>query len=329
MPDEDEIVVELDPKDMAGGVDPPAPGADADKPPPSDDDAAAVLRGQVDKLKGELETSKRQLDGAIAGQSEAQARAEQAARAAQEARRAAVEESTRSRESRKQGIDAEASALENSLAVAHASQDYTQVAKLQRQMTALEVERRELDRGEPPATRSTEGRVVRDQQPPPQRMDMVEAMAAQLAPPAAAWIRAHPDYATDQNKNMRLKAHHTLVVADGFQANTPEYFAEIEKRLGMRKADGGDTAGAPPAAAQRGASPPPRPSAPARSADGVSMDNGGKAVVKLNASEQRTATDGTMVWNYGPLKGQPIGVKEYARRKALLAKDGRYETPYV
>lgn len=336
MADDDEIVVELDPKEMDATPE-VASKADTEdsKPrqPAADDDAAGVLRGQVEKLKGELETSKRQLNGAIAGQTEAQARAEQAARAAQEARRAAIEESSRSRESRKQGIEAEAEALENSLAVANASQDYVQVAKIQRKMMALEAERIDLQRGEPPVPASTEGRVVREQQQPshPTRTDIVEAMAATLAPPAAAWIRAHPDYASDPNKNTRLRAHHALVVADGFTVNSPEYFAEIEKRLGMT-GDGSDAgkrgAATPPPASQRGASPPPRPSAPARGSDDVGMDSG-KVTVKLSRSEQSMATDGTMIWNYGPLKGQPIGVKEYARRKAALQKDGRFETPYV
>ncbi len=42
--------------------------------------------------------------------------------------------------------------------------------------------------------------------------------------------------------------------------------------------------------------------------------------VKLTKSEVASATDGTHVWNDGPLKGQPIGLQELARRKSKMAE---------
>ena len=66
------------------------------------------------------------------------------------------------------------------------------------------------------------------------------------------------------------------------------------------------------------------PSAPISRGDGGDISSGGPAVVKLSAGEARAATDGSIIWNAGPNKGEPIGVKEYARRKAIMMKQGQY-----
>ena len=64
--------------------------------------------------------------------------------------------------------------------------------------------------------------------------------------------------------------------------------------------------------------------------------NGGATEVRLSAAEARSATDGTLVWNYEDptgkgrfKKGEPIGIQEMARRKAALTKDGRYQNVSV
>jgi hypothetical protein len=48
------------------------------------------------------------------------------------------------------------------------------------------------------------------------------------------------------------------------------------------------------------------------------------------------ATDGTLVWNYDDpsgkakfKKGEPIGIREMARRKSLMTKEGRYDRSQV
>jgi hypothetical protein len=40
--------------------------------------------------------------------------------------------------------------------------------------------------------------------------------------------------------------------------------------------------------------------------------------VRLTKGEYQQAIDGTICWNSGPLKGKPIGPKEYARRKVAM-----------
>jgi len=67
------------------------------------------------------------------------------------------------------------------------------------------------------------------------------------------------------------------------------------------------------------------PAAPISRGDGGDISSGGgPAVIKLTPGEARAATDGSIVWNSGPSKGEPIGVKEYARRKSIMMKQGHY-----
>src|SRR5260370_373085 len=47
--------------------------------------------------------------------------------------------------------------------------------------------------------------------------------------------------------------------------------------------------------------------------------------VYLSEKEKKIATDGTLVWNYGPNKGKALGLQEMARRKAEMHKQGMYD----
>lgn len=72
------------------------------------------------------------------------------------------------------------------------------------------------------------------------------------------WLRAHPDYLEDEVKNAELTLADRTARRAGLKPNTPEYFAHIEERLGMRgdKQDEPE-AGAEPVQQQRAAAPAP------------------------------------------------------------------------
>ena len=79
---------------------------------------------------------------------------------------------------------------------------------------------------------------------------VVEGVASALGPKSADWIRAHPEYARDIKLLNLMKAKHYEVVAElGDEAannETPEYFAAVEKKLGIgarKAATNGDAAG--------------------------------------------------------------------------------------
>lgn len=124
----------------------------------------------------------------------------------------------------------------------------------------------------------------------------------QYTPATADWLRRHPEWTADPRKSAKLQGAHHMAVGDGLTPDTPEYFEHVEKTIGLR-GGGSDVGG-------RGAAGRP-----------VSSNSG---QVKLTKGEAERANDGSIVWNFGPNKGKPIGNVEYARRKIEMQKSGMY-----
>lgn len=166
---------------------------------------------------------------------------------------------------------------------------------------------------------------------PQTQADPVEAFISQRSAPTAKWLRDHPDDAralatnSDPRRAAKLNAADSDAVAEGFARDTPEYFKHVESFLGITKTNGKGANGAAQTQ-RRAASAPVAPVA--SSAGGVS----GGTEVRLSAGEARSATDGTLIWNYDDpsgqkrfKKGDPIGVQEMARRKLALKESGQYD----
>lgn len=162
------------------------------------------------------------------------------------------------------------------------------------------------------------------QQQPTRPADPVEAYVQGRTQPTANWIRQHPEFVTDTTKNAKLTAAHFDAVGEGISVDSPEYFEHVEKFVGLKK----------PVEQQRQRRPS-APTAPVRhSGEGPSTN--GALEVRLTRGEATAATDGTHVWNYDDptgknrwKKGDPIGVQEFARRKAAMEQEGRYDRTYV
>jgi len=162
-----------------------------------------------------------------------------------------------------------------------------------------------------------------------QSADPVDAFTKGMSPKSAAWIRAHPECVTDQKKNARMLAAHNLAIADDVLVDSEEYFRRIEEGVG--KAPVKKTDPEPKVIDGR------RPSSAAASGTGTGRDrlSGGGVEVRLTKGEARSATDGTLVWNYDDPtgqkrwnKGEPIGLAEMARRKHEGIKNGLYDKSY-
>lgn len=52
-----------------------------------------------------------------------------------------------------------------------------------------------------------------------------------------AWIDAHPQYNTDNKFRMKCQAADADAVAEGIERDTPEYFAHVERFVGLAKAE--------------------------------------------------------------------------------------------
>jgi hypothetical protein len=132
-------------------------------------------------------------------------------------------------------------------------------------------------------------------QRPQQPSDPVEAFARGRTEATAAWVKSHPDYITDPRKFAKLQSGHYSALAEGLTPDTPEYFARVEKEIGLRKGENRQQT--------------------KRTGD----DNHGVrgSEVHLTPGEAAAATNGAVVWNQADVKarrcrpdqvGEPIGL---------------------
>lgn len=152
---------------------------------------------------------------------------------------------------------------------------------------------------------------------PETNADPFENYVSRFTPRSQDYLRKHKEVVTDPKKNKLLIAAHYEAEASGYTADTDDYFDFIDQRMGYKNVENEKPA---PKTQQRGTTPAAPVSRSVDSASASTTPN----VIKLSAGEAKAATDGTILWNHGPDKGKPIGVKEYARRKAQMMRDGAY-----
>jgi len=140
--------------------------------------------------------------------------------------------------------------------------------------------------------------------------DPVEAMASNLTPRSAEWVRAHPEFARDQVLTRRMVRAHEDAIDEGIRPDTDEYFEYVESRLKIRQPPVQQEAALSEAststAGRRAAAPPAAPVS--RSGTGT---GGRPNVVTLSRAEQEAARDMGMT------------PKEYAENKMALVKAGK------
>jgi hypothetical protein len=146
--------------------------------------------------------------------------------------------------------------------------------------------------------------------------DPVEALASQLTPRSADWVRRHPQCVTDQRLYQKMIAAHNLAVADGYVPDSDDYFDFIEDtmklnqraepRREMRMEEDDSPLSSAATATKQRTAPPAAPVS--RTA---SSGNPRQNVVRLSKDEREMA--------------QMMGMtdQEYARNKAQLIKEGK------
>lgn len=118
--------------------------------------------------------------------------------------------------------------LKQNLAAAMANQDFATVAEIQEALASNAAKLGQLE----------DGKIRLENAPkkqPPVIEDKVEALAVQLSPRAAAWIRAHPEYARNERLYQKMLGAHNVVSADGVEPDSDEYFSGVENVLGITK----------------------------------------------------------------------------------------------
>jgi len=324
--DDDEIIVTIEPE-----LDETLGTGDADVKViegRANEDPALDLKNQFTKMQGDLTTANQRITSAETE--------------AQRTQRLLDEERVRNKHLETEVIDTRKSTVEQGITAATAEADAAQAdyerafadgdaaaaARAQRRMSQAEgrISRLTEAKEDLAATKPAPRKVEEQPRRAAPSSDPVEEYVKGRTPTTAAWIRAHPDFVTDARKNAKLTGAHFDAVGEGLTVDTPEYFAHVEKFLGLKVE-------AKPGAAQQQQR---RPSAPTAPGADVGGRNGAPSTVKLTRSEATAATDGTIVWNYDDpsgknkfKKGDPIGHSEFARRKLAMEREGRYDRTYT
>jgi hypothetical protein len=259
---------------------------------------------ESDPVEDTLETLKGQLEAERKARQEAQRRAseaEQSAYAAQgEVQDASLHLVSNAIDTVRQNNDI----LKANYREAMSMNDYDAAADIQAEMSANAAKLLQLEQGK---------QALEDQprQPAPQPYvaDPVEALASQLSPRSADWVRRNPQFATDPRLYQKMIAAHNLAMADDIPADSDDYFDAIESTLRIRRQDSSHDTDAMEYAAkptQRRSAPPAAP---------VSRSGGGGGSkpnrVTLTAAEREMASMMGMT------------PEEYGRNKLTLQKEGK------
>lgn len=119
---------------------------------------------------------------------------------------------------------------------AMANQDFERAAEIQEVISLNASKLLQLENGRAALeARVAEARQPQRPQAPQQPQDPVEAVASQLSPRSAAWIRAHPECVKNGKTYTKMIGLHNVAVADGLAPDTDEYFDYIETQLGYKK----------------------------------------------------------------------------------------------
>lgn len=298
MSEEQEIEVEIETEDTAkvAGTEEKEVKKEATT---GTEDVSEVIKAQAQQYEEKLEAERKAKD-------EARQRAEAAEREARVATAKVADTELDAVTNAIHAVEMEKETVKSKLKTAMESGDFEATVKAQEDLAQVVTKLNSLKEGKT--------YIEQKKNEPQQSQDPQEAYISRFTPRSQDYLRKHRELITDTAKNKRMIAAHYEAEAEGLAPDTEAYFKFLDQKLGFAEA--------PPVAKQE--KQQRMPAAPISRGEGGDISSGGPSVVKLSAGEARAATDGSIVWNYGPNKGEPIGVKEYARRKAIMSKQGQY-----
>lgn len=137
--------------------------------------------------------------------------------------------------------NSEAEGAQRDIEIAMSQGDVSAQAKAYRTLARAEsnISRLEDGKTELEARISQQDEVRRN--PPPQQQSPVDPLENSGLPDRAkSWLRAHPDYLSDQRKNAKIQSLHWDVLDEGHDPFSRDYFESLEQHLGLQKVN--DTA---------------------------------------------------------------------------------------
>lgn len=263
------------------------------------DDVSDVIKAQAQEYEAKLETERREKE-------EARRRAEKAEQEAKVATAKVADSEIDAVNNAIHAVELERETVKRQLKDAMEGGDFDGTVKAQEALAEVVTKLNALKEGK--------NYIEQRKTEPAQNQDPQEAYISRFTQRSQEYLRSHRELISDPTKNKRMIAAHYEAEAEGFAPDTDAYFKFLDQKLGYADAP----------AKQQAPKTNRAPAAPISRGDGGDISSGGPSVVKLSPGEARAATDGSIVWNSGPNKGEPIGVKEYARRKSIMMKQGQY-----
>ena len=284
---EDQIQLELEPQEDEIQI------VEAPEEPKIEEKPQLSVEAGIDALKTQLEEERRAREAA-------ERRAKEAMEQASAAKNDAADSNMKMIDNALETLKRNQEILKQNLRDAVAMGDADAQADIMMSLNKTDNDLREVQRGK----QQYETTVKRS------AADPVEALASQLTPRSAEWIRAHPEAVHDPVMNRKLRRAHEDAIDDGLTADSDEYFSYVENRLNVRKPVQQQEAALSEAststAGRRAAAPPAAPVS--RSGTGT---GGRPNVVTLTRAEQEAARDMGMT------------PKEYAENKMALVRAGK------
>jgi hypothetical protein len=273
----------------------------------------------IEKLQKQLKDERAAREAADSARASAETRAREASKAEAEARGRVQTTELDLVKNAIATVTQANDALESKYAESMAAQDWAGAAKLQRQMGDNSAKLAQLEAG----------KTHLERQPKPTARVPVDAVEQYIStigpeyPRSREWLRAHPEFIRDENKNQQMIAAHQLATARGYKADTDDYFRSVEKTLDLTAAATTNGAGngvahagetdplADPSAAAATGGRQTAPAAAPVSRSGTAGNGSRSNVVRLSADEVEVAQNMGMT------------VEEYARNKMALKKEGK------
>ena len=256
---------------------------------------------EIDPQEG-MEALRAQLEREKAARIEAEKRANEHANSAAKAKNEVQDTNLHLVNNAIEQVKQNSEFLKSQYAAAMSAGDFMQAAEVQTSMSGNAAKLFQLEQGKE-ALENTP-KVAAERVSP---SDPVEALASQLSPKSADWVRRNPQCVTDPRMYQKMIAAHNIALADGHTADTDDYFDAIEGTLNINRKPSTDVYVDPTEQAakptQRRSSPPAAPVS--RSGNGTSSRPN---TIRLTAAEIEIAS----------MTG--LTPQEYARQKIRAAK---------
>ena len=190
----------------------------------------------VEELRKQLKAEKEARQADREARIEAERRANESQRAAYDARAEIAQSNETLIDSSIERLTQESAILKREYASAIASGDHQRAADINERWIDRRNDLKVLQQGK-------EAMAEERAKPkaPPQPIasgDLADQFAAALKGPSRDWVLQHRDHADTRSKQQAIIGAHNIAVARGHEADSPGYFAEVERVLGITPSRG-------------------------------------------------------------------------------------------